>query len=515
MPPDLCVPAELLDPMAREEKQSHSGEALDAFKRRLRVIYEAGPGGKADEQEEDTNGENGAEDDEGSEASAAGARIPIPAETFLEDLAQKLEVHPISIYWLLRELREKDGVVSKPELVRFVEDYLTVLVLRLLGHRWPREVDAKELPPSWADPDGIIPLTEGTNERTLLGRVRERIASDFGSGRAGAVEREIEEITGKPLAAWLASDFFKRHTLQFRKRPIAWHLTNSGGNAEKRRGRGTSRSTPAFSCLVYYHRLDADLLPKLRTQYVGPLRTSLQTEVGSLEKIKERSADQDARRLELEEKLEEIKAFDARLDQVIIEGFASSAVDKVAANEPMDKWTSRDGRARPTPTREPLLAQERRYDLDLNDGVRVNIAPLQRVVLAADVLAAKDVEKAVADRAEWRADDDAVRRASCPTRMVAGERRGQMIQTIRTRDTDPGTSPGHLAGSTLSSVQRFGQVEPASRVGVCRDPRVVSCLDILAQGGIAPLSGMGRRRSWPGRSRPIRSTPRATRSRRR
>jgi hypothetical protein len=36
----------------------------------------------------------------------------------------------------------------------------------------------------------------------------------------------------------------------------------------------------------------------------------------------------------------------------------------------------------------------------------VNIAPLQRAgLLAADVLAAKDVEKAIADRAEWRADE--------------------------------------------------------------------------------------------------------------
>ena len=43
---------------------------------------------------------------------------------------------------------------------------------------------------------------------------------------------------------------------------------------------------------------------------------------------------------------------------------------------------------------------------DLNDGVRMNIAPLQRAgVLAADVLAGKDVEKAIADRAEWRADE--------------------------------------------------------------------------------------------------------------
>jgi hypothetical protein len=36
----------------------------------------------------------------------------------------------------------------------------------------------------------------------------------------------------------------------------------------------------------------------------------------------------------------------------------------------------------------------------------VNIAPLQKAgILAHDVLAAKDVDKAIADRAEWRADE--------------------------------------------------------------------------------------------------------------
>jgi len=43
---------------------------------------------------------------------------------------------------------------------------------------------------------------------------------------------------------------------------------------------------------------------------------------------------------------------------------------------------------------------------DVNDGVRVNIAPLQKAgLLAADVIATKDLDKAIADRAEWRADE--------------------------------------------------------------------------------------------------------------
>ncbi len=53
-----------------------------------------------------------------------------------------------------------------------------------------------------------------------------------------------------------------------------------------------------------------------------------------------------------------------------------------------------------------LIAQESAYAPDINDGVRVNIAPLQKAgLLAADVLAKKDVDKAIADRAQWRADE--------------------------------------------------------------------------------------------------------------
>ena len=102
-----------------------------------------------------------------------GARIPIPAETFVEELSGKLEIHPISVYWLLKEGRETDGWRCPPEEKRLMEDRLTVLVLRLLGHRWPRQVEAGEPVPAWADRDGIIPLTPGCGEPTLADRVED------------------------------------------------------------------------------------------------------------------------------------------------------------------------------------------------------------------------------------------------------------------------------------------------------------------------------------------------------
>ena len=89
-----------------------------------------------------------------------------------------------------------------------------------------------------------------------------------------------------------------------------------------------------------------------------------------------------------------------------MEGFGSPALDEIIAQEPVDRWCSPDGVKVPPEDRAALLRQEQRYLPDLNDGVRVNIAPLQAAgLLAADVLTKKDVDKAIADRAEWRADE--------------------------------------------------------------------------------------------------------------
>jgi hypothetical protein len=326
-------------------------------------------------------------------------------QSVVEEIAAALAIVPAKLISLISEKAFKEKLNRSMLLVPYVEHFVATTVLQLLGHQWPTEIEARCRALAWADQDGIIPLTDDPGEPTLFARVRERIAEAFGADRAGAVEREFEEIIGKPLGIWLASDFFKSHISQFRKRPIAWQLVSAVANGERRRGR-VARNAPAFSCLVYYHRLNADLLPKLRTQYVGPFRMSLHTELGSLEKLQNRTADQDARRLELENKLEELKDFDIRLESIIVQGFSAASTDKILCKEPLDKWSSRDGRSRAPATRDELLAQERRYDPDLNDGVRVNIAPFQRAgLLAADVLAAKDIEKAIGDRAEWRADE--------------------------------------------------------------------------------------------------------------
>lgn len=53
-----------------------------------------------------------------------------------------------------------------------------------------------------------------------------------------------------------------------------------------------------------------------------------------------------------------------------------------------------------------VLAADRSALIRINDGVRVNVAPLQLAgVLAAGVLKEPNARKAIADRARWRADE--------------------------------------------------------------------------------------------------------------
>ncbi len=413
LPDDVKIDPELLAPLKEHPRINPTPDELADLKRRLRALYEAGPGASPDAEEAEAAD---SDDDESEEAIVSGARIPIPPETFLEELSQKLEIHPISVYWLLRELREKDGVVCLPELRRFVSDHFTVMVLRMLGHRWPRQIEVNEPIPDWAEPSGIIPITEGAGADSLLSRVRQQIAADFGAERVFAIGREFEEIMGVALEVWLARDFFRNHISQFRKRPIAWQLqstpeTSSGaanGRGKRTRRKTRADRTPIFSCLVYYHRLDDQLLGTIRTQYAHPMRLRMETELRELERIdaKTRTVEQEQRRAGLIVRIEELKDFEARLERVEQAGFESEALAKIANKEPLDKWTSRDGEREHPRERGAFLAQERRYDPDINDGVRVNIAPLQKAgLLAADVLAAKDLDKAISDRAQWRDDE--------------------------------------------------------------------------------------------------------------
>ena len=112
------------------------------------------------------------------------------------------------------------------------------------------------------------------------------------------------------------------------------------------------------------------------------------------------------RKVHLANAIEELREFDTKLETVAGAGFYFDKLGDILDDEALDAWTSPDGVQPPPADRDSFLAQEARYDPDLNDGVRVNIAPLQKAgLLSADVIAAKDLAKAIPDRATWRSDE--------------------------------------------------------------------------------------------------------------
>jgi hypothetical protein len=393
------LPQEVIDYLARHERIRPGADELAAIKANLAALYEAGPGAKTGDLDlEDLEHQD--DEDEG----ASGAYIPIPTETFLEELSVKLQLHPISVYWLLEELRG-EGVRCKPEERRLLEDRLTVIILRLLGHRWPKQIEAGEPVPPWADRDGVIPLSAGTGEPTLADRVRARLRAEDGDLGAQQVETLLHELTGRSLEEWLRREFFKRHAGQFKKRPVAWHLASDPTAGGRKRS-----ATPAFECMVYYHATGSnaplfgrgaqnDVPARIRTQYVERLLAPAQRDLA-----RARGENDDAAAAAAQALIQELEDFARRLRGVEEEGFACAELDEYLADEPLDRWAG-DGVFAPASQQE-LVAQERAWQVDINDGVRVNIAPMQKAgLLASDVLAKKDVSKAIADRARWRSDE--------------------------------------------------------------------------------------------------------------
>jgi len=141
------------------------------------------------------------------------------------------------------------------------------------------------------------------------------------------------------------------------------------------------------------------VLARLRAHYVEPL---IRLETAAAAEARRRG-DETAAAIAVS-RVQELEEFAARLREVEETGFACAELDRLLAEEPLDRWSG-DGIVPPTNADE-LAAQERAWRVDINDGVRVNIAPLQLAgLLTSDVLRPDDARKAIADRARWRSDE--------------------------------------------------------------------------------------------------------------
>ena len=151
-------------------------------------------------------------------------------------------------------------------------DVLQVVIARLLGYRWPAELDKKmelsEEARAWiarckdlanlSDDDGIVCLPAVRGEPAAVDRLRALLARAFGSDWSAAREAQLLKdagCEGLPLAQWLRDKFFEQHVARFQKRPFIWHVWD--GHKE------------GFSALINYHQLTREKLNTLIHLYLG------------------------------------------------------------------------------------------------------------------------------------------------------------------------------------------------------------------------------------------------------
>ena len=233
---------------------------------------------------------------------------------------------------------------------------LQVAVARLLGYRWPAELDsAMRLAPEQrdvaddcrafnehADPDGIVCLSAARGESNAADRLRGLLAHAYGGQWSAATERPLLAATSpkppKSLEVWLRDRFFQEHCRLFHNRPFIWHIWDGRKDG--------------FHALVNYHRL------------VGPEGEGRRT-LGSLtfaylnEWIERQRADKEdgipgadgrlAAALDLQEQLQRIRTGELPCDIFV-------------------RWR-------------PLHEQAIGWEPDINDGIRLNIRPFMRAQL--------------------------------------------------------------------------------------------------------------------------------------
>lgn len=240
------------------------------------------------------------------------------------------------------------------DVLRRDHTILQVAVARLLGYRWPAELDIemKLAPEQWQcveacepllaliDDDGIVCLPAIRGELGAADRLVHMLEAAYGGDWDLSVQAELLDSVGaKSLDAWLRDKFFAQHCKLFGNRPFIWQIWDG--------------LKDGFSALVNYHQFDHDNLDRLIYTYLGDwIRTQEHGVKNNVDGADIRLAAAE----NLKHELEAIKEGETSAD-------GSSGYDIFV------RW-------------KPLEQQPIGWQPDLNDGVRLNIRPF---MTAADM----------------------------------------------------------------------------------------------------------------------------------
>lgn len=269
----------------------------------------------------------------------------------LNDEVYKLYSIPDSTRTIIEEtLGERRPEVLWPQMEgKAPEQKRMEHVFRLLSYAVKRVVEADE--------DGIVPFAPVAGEASLADRVLRELEALFPALDVGHVEAELANELKKNvkgyrrtsgIAEWLEDAFFHFHCSMYKKRPIFWHIASRQGT-----------SPCVFSALVHYHRFDKNRMAQLRGQYVRDAMETFRREAALADKDRRASVRQDwlAR-------LEEAQELDRRLQRVH-EGHHDGPYGSDTDYRILTPWKAPDERPNG-------------WEPDVDDGVKVNIAPLQK-----------------------------------------------------------------------------------------------------------------------------------------
>jgi len=222
-----------------------------------------------------------------------------------------------------------------------------VAVARLLGYRWPAELDekmrlsqsARELVKSCnklsslVDEDGIVCIPPVRGEASAADRLLNLLAKAYGEKWGADILKVMlkdVDFEGKTLEKWLRDGFFAQHCAVFRQRPFIWQIWDGLNDG--------------FSVLVNYHKLDRKNLETLIYTYLGDWISRQKGDIESgIDGAQERLAVAET----LKHRLELILHGEAPYDIFV-------------------RW-------------KPIEQQPMGWQPDLNDGVRLNIRPFLSV----------------------------------------------------------------------------------------------------------------------------------------
>ena len=186
------------------------------------------------------------------------------------------------------------------------------------------------------DEDNIIPVLDTEYfEDDIVGKLVNFVKICFGEESleenldfiAGALNSKSNKSSREIIREYLLKDFFKDHSKIYNKRPIYW-MFNSG----KQNG---------FSCLVYIHRYEPDLVARVRTDYLHKTQKAIEQNIDRCNDIinsDSKNAKIIKEKNKLEKQLQETREYDEALAHIANQNIELDLDDGVKMN--YDKFQS-------------------------------------------------------------------------------------------------------------------------------------------------------------------------------